>query len=619
MKSITPPELPPLIVNRSGKNRYVYTYKNHWDPKVKRSTRGKGDTTCVGKFVEVDDNPDYGEIFFNEEFKEKYPQLRRLRVFRWKGGKLEFKPVDEEVVNAVNPGKIVKLHAGATWALNQIVAASPLAKALRGAFPKYKQYVRILSLAYYLLISRDSSLCNYEEFAECTWLPYRHGTTSASCSRLLRAITKDKVCNFLNILNREYRRQHGESITERRFWALDSTSISSYSENIASVEYGHNKDMVPLPQTNVMMIVDQKTGEPIYFRNFDGNVPDVSTVRNTLAELTMMGIDYSNAVLVTDRGYGSQKNWDDLLRNNMSFVSNARLNLNTLIKQTIDEHYAELLDWNNYIPFIRQSAVTVPIVWKYDEYPVEGKRKQLNAEKTLYLHLYYSMSINSETVQQIQTSLTEALAKMSGDPGKLTEYQQQLINKYTDKQDDGKLRINMHKVETSLRYSGVRVLVSDCISDALECCVAYEERNQVEYAFNTLKARLGSYRTGVHSTEAWEAKVFLQVLATAISGMVRARIRLYNETAKKDKRKYRVHYDSDSKLLAKLNNVYMTEFPKGWIFDEVAGKRKELFQILNVPVPTAEQVFARDAEGDVFEDADDFYGMMLEDDDFEDL
>ncbi len=613
MTAITPPELPPLIVNRSGKNRYVFTYKNHWDPRVKRSTRGKGDTTSVGKLIEVDGSPDYGEILFNEEFKAKYPQLRQLRVFRWKGGKLEFKPVDEEVVTAATPGSIVKLHAGATWALNQIAGASPLGKALREAFPKYKQDVRILSLACYIVLSGDSSLCNYEEFAESTWLPYRHGTTSASCSRLLRAITEDTVSKFLNRLIREYCRQHGEAITARRFWALDSTSGSSYPENIASVEYGYNKDMEPLPQANVLLIADQKTGEEICYRNFDGNVPDVCALRNTLAELTMMGIDCSNVILVTDHGYGSHKNWDDLLRNNISFVCNARLNLNALIKQTIDEHYAELLDWNNRIPFIKQNAVTVPIVWKYDEYPAEGKHKQRNAEKTLYIHLYFNKDINDEAERRLQTSLTGALAQMSDDPGKLTEHQKQLIKKYTEKQDDGKLRINMYKVDTALRYSGVRMLVSDCITDALECCVAYEERNQVEYAFTTLKARLGCNYTGVHSTKAWEARVFLQVLATAISGMVRARIKLYNETAKKDTGKYRVHYDSDARLLAKLNNVCMTEVPNGWIFDEVADKHRELFQILNVPVPAAEQVFARDAEGDVFEEADDVSDVLLED------
>ena len=153
----------------------------------------------------------------------------------------------------------------------------------------------------------------------------------------------------------------------------------------------------------------------------------------------------------------------------------------------------------------------------------------------------------------------------------------------------------MYKVNESLKYAGVRVLVSDAVSDALECAVAYEERNQVEYAFNTLKARLNCNRTRVHSTEAWEGKLFLQFLATTISALVRARIKLYNERAKQDKLNYRVHYDSDNKLLAKLNNIYMTQFSNGWVFDEVVGKKKELFKILNVPVPTTEQVIAEEA------------------------
>ena len=84
---------------------------------------------------------------------------------------------------------------------------------------------------------------------------------------------------------------------------MDSTSITSYSENISSVEFGKNKDLISAPQTNVLLVLDQQSGEPVYFRNFPGNVPDVCTVRNTLSELTMSGIDYSLIVLAMDKGY----------------------------------------------------------------------------------------------------------------------------------------------------------------------------------------------------------------------------------------------------------------------------------------------------------------------------
>lgn len=48
--------------------------------------------------------------------------------------------------------------------------------------------------------------------------------------------------------------------------------------------------------------------------------------------------------------------------------------------------------------------------------------------------------------------------------------------------------------------------------------------------------------------------------------------------------------------MAKLQNIYMTQFNAGFMFDEVVGKKKELFKILNVPVPTVEQVIADEPE-----------------------
>lgn len=589
MPVIIASNLPRLIVNSSGKYKYVFTYKNRWDKETQRSTRGKGDTTCVGKFIPDAQKADYGEICFNEDFKAKYPGLYHLRVFRHKGGKLEFRAIDEDKDNVVKPGCITKLHGGATWALNQIVGSTPLGRALRETFPEYKMHLRLLSLAYFLVIARDSSLCNFEEFAECTWLPYGRTLTSGSISRLLQRITKDKIAKFLTFLNEENRKQQGEELEEKRYWALDSTSITSYSENIASVEYGHNKDLIEAPQTNVLLIVDQQTGALIHYRNFDGNVPDVSTIRNTLSELALMKINTENVIIVTDRGYGSSANWDDMLRSNVSFVSNARRNINSSIREIIDEHYLELLDWNNCVSFINQNAVTVPIQWSYDSFPVVNKRSQKKEKKTLYIHLYYSQEINDEMTRRLRSQLSEALALQKANQAKLSDGQTKLIKRYTEEKD-GKARISMAKVDETLRYAGVRVLVSDAIDDALQCCVAYEERNQVEYAFNTLKARLECNRTQVHSTQSWEGKLFLQMLAMAINGMVRSRVKLYNQNAKKDKATYRVHYDSDRKLLAKLNNVYMTQFDNGFMFDEIAGKKKELFNILNVPVPNVEQV-----------------------------
>ena len=68
-----------------------------------------------------------------------------------------------------------------------------------------------------------------------------------------------------------------------------------------------------------------------------------------------------------------------------------------------------------------------------------------------------------------------------------------LLDTYGDVAGDGTITINLRKVCEKLKYAGVRVLVSNAISDAVECYIAYEERNEVEHAFNTLKEALQKY------------------------------------------------------------------------------------------------------------------------------
>ena len=94
MQPITTPELPKLIVNGNGKYKYVFTYTNAWNKEAKQSRRQKG-ARSVGRYVPVEGKEGCGEIFFSEEFKAEHPGLDVLRVFRYKGGRMEFKPIDD--------------------------------------------------------------------------------------------------------------------------------------------------------------------------------------------------------------------------------------------------------------------------------------------------------------------------------------------------------------------------------------------------------------------------------------------------------------------------------------------------------------------------------------------
>ena len=597
MAHSTFPKLPPLLVNGTKTNKYVCTYENVWDKAKKRSTRDK--TVCVGKFVADKNRPDYGEILFNESFKNEHPQLENFRVFRSKGGRLEFKLVDEDNRTISDKTSVRQLHGGATWALNQIVGQSCIGKALKKTFPHYAQDRKLLSLIYFLVLEQSNAMYNYEEFAECTWLPYRGLLTSAAISRLFSNIKQKDIEKFLMcmIAEKKARAKEEDRKNSTLYLALDSTSISSLGGELTFVEYGHNKDGVHLPQANVLLVVDQADGMPLYYRVFDGNVPDVKTIRNTLADFARLDfIDEAvNIALVSDRGYISESNIADCLINHVNFVFNTKVRAKGgFARGLAEEHYLELLDINNYDPFLAQSTVTVPVKWYVDPYPVKGKRCKKSESHDIYAHLYFSKKIYDNQYETLIENLTGIKKKYEKDPKTLDEQEKALLSRFMTCTDEGKIKIIQSAVNDYLKLCGVRVLVSDCISDPIACHQAYLDRNRVEYAFNTLKSRLACNRLRVHENGTLRGKMFVQILATSVASMIRNRITRYNETARLDKNTYRVCYDSDEKLLAKLNNIMVTSFRDGWYFGEVAGKRAQLFNILGVKKPQAEEALDTD-------------------------
>ena len=83
------------------------------------------------------------------------------------------------------------LHAGATWLLDQVVASTPLSKALGRAFDKYYGAKKLLSLAYFKTIETDKGMYLYEDFASCTRLPYHRPLGISSITRFLQHIDQD--------------------------------------------------------------------------------------------------------------------------------------------------------------------------------------------------------------------------------------------------------------------------------------------------------------------------------------------------------------------------------------------------------------------------------------------
>ena len=350
-------------------------------------------------------------------------------------------------------------------------------------------------------------------------------------------------------------------------------------------EYGKNKDGVDLAQINILMLVEQTTGLPIYYRLYSGDVPDVSTVRNTIAAHSrLLSNDDNKFIFVTDRGYISNANIDDFIRNNISFVTNTKVNQSKYIQQTIDSYSTHFTDPNYYNRFINQYVFTEETTWSYDSFPVQGRRQHKKDKIKVFLHMYYDRRIYEKHLETISYNLTSVRDKII-EKQELLPIEQKLRDEYII-EDSEKITIDILKVQEHLKYAGFRVLLTDTVKDPVLAHRIYNERNSVEYAFYTLKSRLSCNRFGVSNNRALEGKAFVQFLATSISTMVRSRLADYELKHKDAKDKFTLNDKSDNKVLKIMNNVMVTRFKDGLIFDEVIGQRKQLFVALGVPVPT---------------------------------
>lgn len=96
------------------------------------------------------------------------------------------------------------------------------------------------------------------------------------------------------------------------------------------------------------MVVERNSGQPLYFSYKAGNIVDVTTLSNTIAELSQIGINTSFALI--DAGYYSKGNIEELYANEISFLTRLPAG-RILYKALIKEHSPSLEDAKNLVVY----------------------------------------------------------------------------------------------------------------------------------------------------------------------------------------------------------------------------------------------------------------------------
>lgn len=528
---------------------YVYESKSVWDKdrKQSRSTRrliGRLDVK-TGEVVATDGRRRGGRVLGETPVPVKAAA-----------------PKPERRTSAASVSE--RKFCGATCLFGAIGEKLGLTADLKACFPK--EYRMILSIAYYLIIENSGALSRFRKWDALHVHPYGSDIPSQRSSELFASITEDSKMRFFRL--------QGRRRAENEYLAYDTSSISSYSEQLSLVKYGKNKDCDPLPQINLLLVFGEDSYLPFYYRRLAGNIPDVKTVKVYLRELDVLG--YHKVKVVKDRGFYSVENINALYKNHIKFVVGGKTGV-SFVKDIIKREGPSMRKWSRYNDQYGIYVHSETVKWDYEqERPYKGDVP--SGDRRMYLHLYYNPERALEDEMNFNRMILSLKAElMSGKrmPSRETQYARYFDVKETPARGI-KVTVRDEACEEAKRLYGYFVLLSNDIKDPVKALQVYRSKDVVEKAFGNIKERLGGRRMLVSSEAALEGKLFVQFIALIYLSYIRKRMM---------DRKLFGKYTLQG-LLDELDVIECFRHPgKEPYIGEMLAKQRQIYLDMDVPVP----------------------------------
>lgn len=390
---------------------------------------------------------------------------------------------------------------GATYLLDAIGEKLSIAGDLKACFPD--TYKQMLSVAYYLILEDSNALSRFEKWGNLHKHPFGKDITSQRSSELFMGICEDSKNRFFSL--------QGKRRAENEYWAYDTSSLSSYSETLRQVQYGNNKEHDRLPQLNLALVFGEKSNLPFYYRKLAGNIPDVCTVKNLLADLDALG--FKKVKLVMDRGFYSEDNINALYKEHLKFLVSVKTSL-AFIRKELDPAYDDFRTFEYYNDKYELYSTTIQTDWNYKQRR-PNKGDFIEEKRRIYLHLYYNIDKATEDQKNFDRKLMELRNELL--EGRRKPEHEKLYKKYfvekTTPVRGTQATVNEDAVKQAKRYYGFFVLISNETMDSITALQLYRNKDVVEKAFGNLKERLNLRRTLVSSEQSLDGKLFVEFIA----------------------------------------------------------------------------------------------------------
>lgn len=454
---------------------------------------------------------------------------------------------------------------GSTYLLNEICDKTGIAADLGKCFGSMS--TQIMSLAYYLVLEEGQPMYRFHKWGITHKHPYGKDIPSQRSSELFGLITEEAKMSYFKF----QAKRHGRN----EYLAFDTTSISSCSQLIKQAKYGKNKEGDTLPQINLALLYGEESMLPVYYRKLAGNITDVKTIKNLIKDVDFLKLE--KLKLVMDRGFYSERNINDLMKNHHKFLIGVRMSLN-IVKDCFDGVRADFVTRYNYNSELKLYVMSFRKEWAYtQEKPRSGE--VITDKRRVYLHIYYNDQKATDDKARFNAMLDRLENNLvNGIPDSSDEKLYQKYFTITETPVRGKVySFKEDAIRKAEKNFGYFALMSNGIKDPVEALRIYRLKDLIEKSFGNLKERLSMRRMSVSSEENFEGKLFIQFVALQMVSYIKKKL---------DENGLFSSYTIQS-LLDELDIIEFYQQPgKAHHLSEITEKQRKLYELMDVTVPT---------------------------------
>ena len=533
----------PAIVYQTNKSTgitYAYESVSYWDKK-KQQSRAK--RKCIGKV-----DPETNEIVPTRKQKAKNS-----------GTEGKKKPGPAATIDSA------RYFYGATYLLDRIGEELGINADLKKCFPG--RHLQIRSIAYFLVLEDNNPLMRFPKWAALHKHPFGEDIPSQRSSELFASIAAEEREQFFCL--------QGKRRLEDEYWAYDITTISSYSKCLKQVKRGYNKEHDLLPQFNLALVFGELSNLPFYYRKLPGNIPDVKTINNLLADMDFLSL--KKVKLVMDRGFYSEENINKLFQYRYKFLIAPRVNLN-YVKARIESLREEMKTWSNYNQQYELYASSSTITWQYSQ-KRPYKKDEIKGERRMYLHLYYNSEKATEDERR-QNILLSSLQQELTDGNRIADHEH-LYSRYFETTSTPvrgvKVKAKQELIDEAKKNYGYFALISNDVKDPIKALEIYRNKDLAEKAFGNLKERLNFRRALVSSEQSLDGKLFVEFIALIYLSYIKKKMQ--------EKELFKKH--TMQGLLDQFDVIECFEQPgRSLRIGEMTKKQIELYDAIDVTQPS---------------------------------